>query len=152
MSATAPSDLRHAPGSLRPFKVGVGGFLLLGTAHLAFDAAAVWGEPTPQQEASAAALRASSVTLLGLERTTFEVVHGMSSAMALFVIACAVLALFAVRHSPALIERRTAFGWTLLAASAIGLAISALLLPPPPIIVLTVTSCAFALSLRRAAP
>ncbi|WP_327250496.1 LIC_13387 family protein [Streptomyces sp. NBC_01244] len=151
MSATTPSVLGQKPEPLRPFKVGVGGFLLLGTGHLALAAAAAWADPTPQQEASSAAMRATSMTLMGLERTTLEVVHGMSSAMALFVISCALLALFAARHSPALIERRTAFGWTLLAASLVGLAVSALFLPPPPIIVLTVTSCAFALSLRRAA-
>ncbi|MCJ0872117.1 hypothetical protein [Streptomyces sp. AP-93] len=97
-------------------------------------------------------MRAARMTLLGLERTTLEVVHGMSSVMALFVMSCALLALFAAHHSPALIERRTAFGWTLLATSLAGLAISTLFLPPPPIIILTVTSCAFALSLRRAAP
>ncbi|MGW7172108.1 LIC_13387 family protein [Streptomyces xanthophaeus] len=152
MSAATTPAVRQRPEPLRPFKVGVGGFLILGTGHLALAAATAWGNPTPQQEASSAAMRATSMTLLGLERTTLDVVHGMSSAMALFAITCALLALFAARHSPDLIERRTAFGWTLLAASLVGLAISALLLPPPPIIVLTVTSCAFALSLRRAAP
>ncbi|MFZ3494865.1 LIC_13387 family protein [Streptomyces sp. 5.8] len=152
MSATAPSVLRHKPAPLGPFKVGVGGFFFLGTGHLSLAAAEAWGDPTPQQEASSAAMRATSMTLLGLERTTLEVVHGMSSVMGLFVISCALLALFAARHSPALIERRTAFGWTLLAASLVGLALSALFLPPPPIVVLAVTSCAFALSLRRAAP
>ncbi|MEU9304752.1 hypothetical protein [Streptomyces sp. NPDC048269] len=152
MSATAPSALRRKPEPLGPFQVGASGFVLLGTGHLALAAAAAWGDPTPQQEASSAAMRATSMTLLGLERSTLDVFHGMSSVMALFVISCAVLALFAARHSPALVERRTAFGWTLLAVSLGGLAMSALLLPPPPIVVLTVTSCAFALSLRRAKP
>ncbi|MDX2389325.1 MULTISPECIES: hypothetical protein [unclassified Streptomyces] len=152
MSATTSAALGQKPEPLRPFKVGVGGFLLLGTGHLALAAATAWGNQTPQEEASSAAMRATTMTLLGLERTTLDVVHGMSSVMALFVISCALLSLFAARHSPTLIERRTAFGWTLLAASLVGLAISALFLPPPPIIVLTVTSCAFALSLRRAAP
>lgn len=150
MSATAPAVPGHEPEPLRPFKVGAGGFLLLGTGHLALAAAAAWSDLTPQQEASSAAMRATSMTLLGLERSTLDVVNGMSCVMALFVISCGLLALFAARHSPALVERRTAFGWTLLAASLLGLAISALLLPPPPIAVLTVTSCAFALSLRRA--
>ncbi|MGW7456696.1 LIC_13387 family protein [Streptomyces sp. NPDC054797] len=152
MSTTAPSLPRHKPEPLRPFKVGANGFLVLGAGHLALAAAAALGDPTPQQEASSAAMRAASMTLLGLERSTLDLVNGMSSVMALFVIACALLARFAVRHSPALVERRTAFGWTLLAASVVGLAISTLLLPLPPIVVLTVTSCAFALSLRRAAP
>ncbi|MFJ2750588.1 hypothetical protein [Streptomyces sp. NPDC087297] len=156
MSTPVPSALRpvlpRRPGALRPFKVGAGGFVLLGTAHLALAGAAAWGEPTPQQEASSAAMRETSMRLLGLERSTLDVVNGMSAVMALFVISCALLALFAARHSPALVERRTAFGWTLLAASLAGLAISAVFLPLPPIVVLTVTSCAFALSLRRAAP
>ncbi len=152
MSATAPPALRNKPKPLGPFKVGAWGFVFLGTGHLALAAAAAWGDPTPQQEASSAAMRATSMTLLGLERSTLDVVNGMSSVMALFVIACAVLALFAARHSLSLVERRTAFGWTLLAVSLVGLAISALYLPPPPIAVLTVTSCAFALSLRRAKP
>ncbi|MEJ8640257.1 hypothetical protein WKI68_00180 [Streptomyces sp. MS1.HAVA.3] len=137
---------------MRSFKVGVGGFLLLGTGHLALTGAAAWGDPTAQQEAASAAMRSTSMNLLGLERSTLDVVNGMSSVMALFVISCALLALFAARHCPTLVERRTAFGWTLLAASLVGLAISAFLLPLPPIAVLTVTSCAFALSLRRAAP
>ncbi|MFD3721943.1 hypothetical protein [Streptomyces sp. NPDC058674] len=154
MSATAPSVLRRTPqpGPMRPFTVGAGGFLLLGAGHLALVAAAAWGDPSPDQEASSAAMRATSTTLLGLERTTLDVVHGMSSVMALFVVSCALLALFAARHSPALVERRTAFGWTLLGASVVGLAISALFLPPPPIVVLTVTTCAFALALHRATP
>ncbi|MFD3698915.1 hypothetical protein ACFWUZ_22695 [Streptomyces sp. NPDC058646] len=152
MSATAPSVLKHRPEPLRPFRVGAGGFVLLGTGHLALAAAAAWGEPTPEQEASSAAMRAASMTLLGLERSTLDLVNGMSSVMALFVISCALLALFAARHSPTLVERRTAFVWTLFATSLAGLAIAALLLPPPPIAVLTVTTCAFALSLRRAAP
>ncbi|MGW5849964.1 LIC_13387 family protein [Streptomyces sp. NPDC055254] len=152
MSAIAPTAPRRTPEPLRPFTVGAGGLVLLGTGHLALAAAAAWGDQTPQQEASSAAMRATSTTLLGLERSTLDVVHGMSSVMALFVISCALLALFAARHSPTLIERRTAFGWTLLAASLVGLAISALFLPPPPIVVLTVTSGAFALSLRRATP
>ncbi|MFD3807235.1 hypothetical protein ACFWSF_15745 [Streptomyces sp. NPDC058611] len=151
MSATAPSVVRHGPEPLRPFKVGAGGFVLLGTGHLALAAAAAWGDPTPQQAASSAALRATGMTLLGLERSTLDVVNGMSAVMALFVISSALLALFAARQAPALVERRTAFGWTLLATSLVGLAISAVFLPPPPIAVLTVTSCAFALSLRRAA-
>ncbi|OEJ30438.1 LIC_13387 family protein [Streptomyces subrutilus] len=152
MSAYAPSTPRNKPDALRPFRVGAGGLVLLATGHLALAAAAAWGDPTPQQEASSAAMRASSMTLLGLERSTLDVVNGMSSVMALFVIACALLALFAARHSPSLVERRTAFGWTLLAVSLAGLAISALFLPPPPIAVLAVTSCAFAMSLRRANP
>ncbi|MFD3760910.1 hypothetical protein [Streptomyces sp. NPDC058622] len=155
MSATAPSAIGHGhrpgPGALRPFKVGAGGFVLLGTGHLAIAAAAAWGDPTPEQEASSAAMRATGMTMLGLERSTLDLVNGMSAVMALFVISGAALALLAARHSPALVERRTAFGWTLLATSLAGLAISALFLPPPPIAVLTVTSCAFALSLRRAA-
>lgn len=152
MSASAPSVLRRKPEPLRPFKVGVGGFALLGTAHLALTGAAALAEPTPQQEATSAAMRATKMNLLGLERSTLDVVNGMSSVMALFVISCALLALLAARHSPALVERRTAFGWTLLATSLVGLAISAFFLPLPPIAVLTVTSCAFALSLRRAMP
>ncbi|MEU9144354.1 hypothetical protein [Streptomyces sp. NPDC048349] len=151
MSATVPSVLRHKAGPLRPFTVGAGGFVLLGTGHLALAVAAAWGDRSPEQEASSAAMRASSVTLLGLERSTLDVVHGMSSVMALFIISTALLALFAARHAPALVERRTAFGWTLLAVSLVGLALSVVFLPPPPIVVLTVTSCAFALSLRRAA-
>ncbi|MFD3875538.1 hypothetical protein [Streptomyces sp. NPDC058623] len=152
MSAAAPSVFRPKAEPLGPFKVGVGGFLVVGVAHLALAAAAAWGDPTPQQEATSAAMRTTRMTLLGLERSTLDVVNGMSSVMALFVISCALLALFAARHSPALVERRTAFAWTLFAASLAAMAISILFLPLPPIIVFTVTSCAFALSLRRAAP
>ncbi|MFD9367942.1 hypothetical protein ACFWA6_09575 [Streptomyces sp. NPDC060020] len=89
---------------------------------------------------------------LGLERSTLDIVQGMSLVMALFVITCELLALTTVRHAPALVERRTAFGWIPLIASLVGLAISVLLLPKPPTVVLTVTGCAFALSLRRATP
>ncbi|MFD3325661.1 hypothetical protein [Streptomyces sp. NPDC058701] len=151
MNATAPAVTRHAAQPLRPFRVGVGGLVLLGAGHLALAAAAAWGDPTAEQAASSAAMRATNMTLLGLERSTLDVVNGMSTVMALFVISSALLALFAARQAPALVERRTAFGWTLLATSLAGLAISALFLPPPPIAVLAVTSCAFGLSLRRAA-
>ncbi|MFG2484865.1 hypothetical protein ACGFSI_19150 [Streptomyces virginiae] len=154
MSATVTPVLERdpQPKPLRPFRVGAGGFLLLGTGHLALAVAMALGDPTPQQQASSAAMRESSMTLLGLERSTLDIVQGMSLVMALFVIACGLLALTAVRHAPALVERRTAFGWIPLVASLVGLAISVLLLPIPPIVVLTVTTCAFALSLRRATP
>ncbi|MFG2974514.1 hypothetical protein ACGFYY_16170 [Streptomyces sp. NPDC048331] len=154
MNATVTPVLEHRPRPkpLRPFRVGAGGFLLLGTGHLSLTAATALGDPTPQQRASSEAMRESSTTLLGLERSTLDVVEGMSLAMALFVVVCGLLALTAARHAPALIERRTAFGWIALVASLVGLAISVLLLPVPPIVVLAVTSCAFALSLRRATP
>ncbi|MET9319400.1 hypothetical protein ABZX75_04260 [Streptomyces sp. NPDC003038] len=152
MSATAPSVLPQSATSIRLFTAGAGGFVLLGTGHLALAAAMALGDPTPRQRATSAAMRESSMTLLGLERSTLDVFHGMSLVMALFAIVCGLLALAAVRHSPTLVERRTAFGGIALAASLAGLAISVLLLPPPPIVVLTLTSCAFALSLRRATP
>ncbi|MGW0363858.1 LIC_13387 family protein [Streptomyces sp. NPDC002990] len=152
MNATAPSVLPQPATSVRLFTAGAAGFVVLGTGHLALTAALALGDPTPRQEATSAAMRESGMSLLGLERSTLDVFHGMSLVMALFAIACGLLALTAVRHSPALVERRTAFGWITLAASLGGLAVSVLLLPPPPIVVLTVTSCALALSLRRAAP
>ncbi|MER5488405.1 hypothetical protein ABT024_35030 [Streptomyces sp. NPDC002812] len=154
MSATITPVLERKPqpNPLRPFRIGAGGFLVLGTGHLALAAVAALDDPTPQQRASSAAMRESSMTLLGLERSTLDIVQGMSLAMALFVIACGLLALTVVRHAPALVERRTAFGWTTLVASLVGLAISVLLLPMPPIVILAITSCAFALSLRRATP
>ncbi|MCX5129310.1 hypothetical protein [Streptomyces sp. NBC_00347] len=154
MSATITPVLERKPQPepLRPFRIGAGGFLVLGTGHLALAAVAALDDPTPQQQASSAAMQESSMTLLGLERSTLDIVQGMSLAMALFVIACGLLALTVVRHAPALVERRTAFGWITLVASLVGLAISVLLLPMPPIVILAITSCAFALSLRRATP
>ncbi|MFJ3514017.1 hypothetical protein OG444_36015 [Streptomyces sp. NBC_01232] len=152
MTVTPVLERKPRPKPLRPFRVGAGGFLLLGTGHLALAAATALADPTPEQQASSAAMRESRTTLLGLERSTLDIVQGMSLVMALFVIVCGLLALTAVRHAPALIERRTPFGWIPLVASLVGLALSVLLLPMPPIVVLTVTSCAFALSLRRATP
>ncbi|MFD4020350.1 LIC_13387 family protein [Streptomyces sindenensis] len=96
-------------------------------------------------------MRESTFTLLGLERTALDVTHGMSIAMALFAIACGLLMLAAVRHAPDLVRRRTAFGRVSLAASLAALGLALLLLPAPPIVILPVTSYAFALSLRRGA-
>ncbi|MFJ4827314.1 hypothetical protein ACIP5L_29015 [Streptomyces bacillaris] len=75
----------------------------------------------------------------------------MGIAMALSAVACGLLMLAAVRHAPDLVRRRTAFGWVPLAASLAALGTAVLPLPAPPIAVLAVTSCAFALSLRRGA-
>lgn len=136
--------------SVRPFTVGAYGFVLLGVGHLSLSAADALTARTPERRAVDTAMRESTVTLLGLDRTVLDVFNGMSIAMAFFGITCGLLSLAAVRHAPALVRRRTAFGWTALALSLAVLAVSVLLLPPPPIIVLTVTSCAFALSLRRA--
>ncbi|MFI0015139.1 LIC_13387 family protein [Streptomyces griseus] len=80
-----------------------------------------------------------------------DVTHGMSIAMALFAIACGLLMLAAVRHAPDLVRRRTAFGRVSLVASLAAFGLALLLLPAPPIVILPVTSCAFALSLRRGA-
>ncbi|MEE1753080.1 LIC_13387 family protein [Streptomyces sp. SP18CS02] len=138
--------------SVRPFVVGAYGFVFLGVGHLGLSAALALAGQTPQQRETDSVMREATLTLLGLERTVLDVFNGISITMALFIIACGLLVLVAVRHAPALVQRRTAFGWTTLTVSLAVLAISVLLLPPPPIIILTITSCAFALSLRRAVP
>ncbi|ATY94495.1 hypothetical protein ACFY9H_25645 [Streptomyces bacillaris] len=150
---TAIPAARTSAGAdpVRPFKVGAYGFVVLGAGHLALSAAAASAAPTPEQRTADTAMRESTFTLLGLERTTFDVTHGMSIAMALFAVACGLLMLAAVRHAPDLVRRRTAFGRVPLVASLALLGTALLLLPAPPIVVLTVTSCAFALSLRRGA-
>ncbi|MFF8382412.1 hypothetical protein ACF053_02020 [Streptomyces kanasensis] len=137
--------------SVRPFTVGAYGFVFLGVGHLALSAVAAAATATPQRRAVDTAMRESTFALLGLERTLIDVFNGMSIAMAFFAIACGLLVLAAVRHAPTLVQHRTAFGWIALVVSLAVLAVSVLLLPPPPIVVLTVSSCAFALSLRRAA-
>jgi hypothetical protein len=135
---------------VRPFRVGACGFVLLGVGHLTLSAAETLTTRTSERREVDSAMRESTVALPGLDRTVLDVFHGMSIAMAFFAVTCGLLILTAVRHAPALVRRRTAFGWTALAVSLAVLAVSVLLLPPPPILVLTVTSCAFALSLRRA--
>ncbi|MFG3397090.1 LIC_13387 family protein [Streptomyces parvus] len=136
---------------VRPFRIGAYGFVVLGAGHLAFVAAAASATPTPEQRRADTAMRESTFTLLGLERTTLDVTHGMSIAMAFFAVACGLLMLAAVRHAPDLVRRRTAFGWVSLVASLATLGLALLLLPAPPIVILPVTSYAFALSLRRGA-
>ncbi|MFV2120147.1 LIC_13387 family protein [Streptomyces sp. Act-28] len=150
MNTTATSRPPTRADSVRPFTVGAYGFVLLGAGHLVLSAVAAPGERTPERREADTAMRESTMTLLGLERSVLDVVNGMSVAMAFFGVTCGLLILAAVRHAPELVRRRTAFGWTALAASLAVLIVSVLLLPPPPIAVLTVTSCAFALSLRRA--
>ncbi|MGV9940322.1 LIC_13387 family protein [Streptomyces sp. NPDC003401] len=148
-SASRPSR-RADP--VRPFTAGAYGLVLLGVGHLALSAASASAARTPRQREADTVMRESAFTLLGLERTLLDVFHGISVAMALFAVTCGLLILAAVRRAPALVRHRTAFGRIALAASLAGLVVSVLLLPPPPIVVLTGTSCAFAVSLRRAAP
>ncbi|QNE77601.1 hypothetical protein F0344_26070 [Streptomyces finlayi] len=148
-SAVTSRPLSRAD-SVRPFRVGAYGFVFLGIGHLALSAAAAAATQTPERREVDTAMRESTFALLGLERTVLDVFNGMSIAMAFFSITCGLLILAAVRHAPDLVQRRTAFGWFALAVSLAVLAVSVLLLPPPPIVVLTITSCAFALSLRRA--
>ncbi|GGP99369.1 LIC_13387 family protein [Streptomyces roseolilacinus] len=151
MNTTAtPRPLSRAD-SVRPFTIGAYGFVFLGTGHLALSTVEALATRTPERRELDTAMRESTFALLGLERTVLDLFNGMSIAMAFFAVTCGLLILAAVRHAPALVQRRTAFGWTALAVSLAVLTVSVLLLPPPPIIVLTVTSCAFALSLRRAA-
>lgn len=152
MTSKETSRPIRRPDAVRPFAVGACGFVLLGIGHLAFATAAALADQTPQQRDADTAMRESTITLLGLERTILDAFNGFSIAMALFASACGLLALAAIRHVPTLVQRRTAFGWITLAVSLAALAISIQLLPPPPIAVLTITSCAFALSLRRATP
>ncbi len=152
MSVTDTARTICRVDSVRPFAIGAGGFVLLGVGHLAFATVAALSTQTPQQHATETVMRESTVTLLGLERTVLDVFDGLSITMALFAVACGLLTLAAIRHAPTLVQRRTAFGWITLAVSLAALAVSVQLLPPPPIVVLTVTSCAFALSLRRATP
>ncbi|MBT2451359.1 hypothetical protein J7F03_30685 [Streptomyces sp. ISL-43] len=152
MNTTVASRPLRRADSVRPFAVGAYGLAFLGIGHLALSAASATATRTAQQREVDTAMRESTFTLLGLERTLLDAFNGFSIAMALFSIACGLLILAAVRHSPSLVQRRTAFGWIALTTSLAALAISVLLLPPPPIVVLTITSCAFALSLRRAVP
>ncbi|MFB7232248.1 hypothetical protein ACFCY9_31425 [Streptomyces fimicarius] len=151
MNTAIPARTSTGADPVRPFRIGAYGFVVLGAGHLAFTAAKASATPTPEQRTADAAMRESTFTLLGLERTTLDVTHGMSIAMALFVIACGLLMLAAVRQAPDLVRRRTAFGRVSLVASLAALGLALLLLPAPPIVILPVTSCAFALSLRRGA-
>ncbi|MEW1613726.1 MULTISPECIES: LIC_13387 family protein [unclassified Streptomyces] len=151
MNSAVTSHPLPPADSVRPFKVGAYGFVLLGLGHLALSAVAASAARTPERSAAERAMRESTLVLLGLERTVLDVFNGMSIAMAFFSITCGLLILAAVRHAPVLVQRRTAFGWIALAVSLAVLATALLLLPPPPIVVLTVCACAFALSLRRAA-
>ncbi|KUH40294.1 MULTISPECIES: LIC_13387 family protein [Streptomyces] len=152
MNTAVTSRLLPRADSVRPFTVGAYGFVFLGIGHLALSAVAAAATATPERREVDTAMRESTFALLGLERTLLDVFNGMSTAMAFFAIACGLLILAAVRHTPTLVQHRTAFGWIALAVSLAVLAVSVLLLPPPPIVVLTVSSCAFAVSLRRAAP
>lgn len=152
MNTTVTSRPLRRADSVRPFVVGAHGFVLLGVGHLAVSAASAPATQTPQQREADTAMRESTFTLLGLERTVLDVFNGISIAMALFIVACGLLIRAAVRHTPALVQRRTAFGRITLTLSLAALVISVLLLPPPPIAVLTLTSYAFALSLYRAVP
>ncbi|MER8236189.1 hypothetical protein [Streptomyces sp. NPDC094049] len=151
MSTTDTSRALRRADPVRPFAVGAYGFVLMGVGHLALSVTSATAR-TPRQRQVDIAMQEPAFTLLGLERTVLDVFNGISVAMAFFIIACGLMPLAAVRHSPALVRRRTAFGWIALAASLASLAVSVLLLPPPPIVFLTLTSCAFALSLHRAAP
>ncbi|WP_329025126.1 LIC_13387 family protein [Streptomyces sp. NBC_00690] len=151
MNPTDTSRPLPRADSARPFTIGAYGFVLLGIAHLALSAASALTKAPRQREVDTA-MREPAFTLLGLERTVLDLFNGFSIAMALFVTACGLLLLTAVHHAPTLIQHRTAFGRLALTVSLAALAISVPLLPPPPIVILTITSCAFALSLRRAAP
>jgi hypothetical protein len=151
MNSAVTSRRLARTDSVRPFKVGAYGFVFLGVGHLALSAAEALATQTPERREVDAVMQESTFALLGLERTVLDVFNGMSIAMAFFGITCGLLILAAVRHAPALVRRRTAFGWSALAVSLAVLVVSVLLLPPPPIVVLTITSCAFGLSLRRAA-
>ncbi|MCL6290354.1 hypothetical protein PV689_15950 [Streptomyces sp. ATCC51928] len=151
MNTAIPARTSTGADPVRPFRIGAYGFVVLGAGHLVFTAARASATPTPEQRTADAAMRESTFTLLGLERTALDVTHGMSIAMALFAIACGLLMLTAVRHAPDLVRRRTAFGRVPLVASLAALGLALLLLPAPPIVILPVTSCAFALSLRRGA-
>lgn len=150
-TATPAARTSAGAGAVRPFKVGAYGYVVLGVGHLALSAVMASAARTPEQRTADTALRESAFTLLGLERSTLDVTHGMSIAMALFAVTCGLLMLAAVRHAPGLVQRRTAFVRVPLVASLTALGAALLLLPVPPIAVLTVTSCAFALSLRRGA-
>ncbi|GGZ33303.1 hypothetical protein GCM10010387_29300 [Streptomyces inusitatus] len=151
MNPTYTSRPLPRADSVRPFTVGAYGFVLLGVGHLALSAVSALTK-TPRQRETDTAMREPAFTLLGLERTVLDLFNGFSIAMALFIIASGLLLLTAIHHSPALVQHRTAFGRVALTVSLAALAISVPLLPPPPIVILTITSCAFALSLRRAAP
>ncbi|MDX3593457.1 hypothetical protein PV749_20255 [Streptomyces sp. ID03-2B] len=153
MNTAIPARTSTGADPVRPFRIGAYGFVVLGAGHLVFTAARASATPTPEQRMADAAMRESTFTLLGLERTTLDVTHGMSIAMALFAIAiaCGLLMLTAVRHAPDLVRRRTAFGRVSLVASLAAFGLALLLLPAPPIAILPVTSCAFALALRRGA-
>jgi hypothetical protein len=134
--------------------IGAWCFVVIGVGHLLIMALSAVRGGTPAVQHARDAMRATPVSLLGLDRNMLQLYLGFSAATALLAIGTGVVNLAAVRLAPEVLVRGTALLWINLVLAVLVLAVSILAFPWPPIAALTVAVAAYgrALAVRRAEP
>jgi hypothetical protein len=132
--------------------IGAWCFVVIGVAHLFIMALSAVRGVTPAVQHTRDAMRATPVSLLGLDRHMLQLYLGFSAAMALLAIGTGVVNLAAVRLAPEVLVRGAALLWINLVLAVFVLAVSILAFPWPPIVALAVAVAAYgrALAVRRA--
>jgi hypothetical protein len=127
------------------YRIGAWSWIVCGAAHTILDIA-MRLSPTPADEALDDAMRAQPFELGGIERTTYELMQGISLAMGVAIVTVGVLLLFAGRLAASAGRARTAILIGLV-TSVVMLGLALALLPSPPIVLFTVASMAFGFAL-----
>jgi MFS family permease len=132
------------------YRIGAWSWIVCGVGHTVLDVA-MRLSPKPDEERVDAALRAHVFELGGIQRTSYEVMQGISLAMGVAIVTVGVLLLFVGRLASSSDRTRPAILIGLV-TSVVMLGLSVALLPSPPIVLLTVASVSFGIALLRGEP
>ncbi|MGY0236896.1 LIC_13387 family protein [Longispora urticae] len=125
------------------FRVGAWSWVVTGVGHTVLDTLMSLRPTPPADEAITAAMKAHTLEIGGIARSTSDLLNGFSIAMGLAIALVGVLFLVVARSVPQLVG----VTWLGLGASLTMLALAAVLMPSPPIVLFSVASLGFGLSL-----
>jgi hypothetical protein len=144
---TMTTDLVKPTRPVTRFKVGAWCWIAIGAGHTLGDIF-LRVFPRPEDQAFDDLARAHPFDMMGMHRTYYDVTLGFSLAMGVCMVFVGILLLWIARLTAHQSIRPVAMVG--LAMSTFGLVLSALLEPPPPIVLFSVATIAFGLSLRNA--
>ncbi|MEV6523955.1 hypothetical protein AB0M43_18550 [Longispora sp. NPDC051575] len=129
--------------TLTLFRVGAWSWVVTGVGHTVLDTLMSLRPTPPEDEAITAAMKAHTLEIGGIARSTSDLLNGFSIATGVAIALVGVLFLIVARSTSPLVG----VTWLGLGASLVLLAVAAVLLPSPPIVLFSVASLGFGLSL-----
>lgn len=138
--------------TLALFRTGAWCWVITGAGHSALEFVRLTGQPAESDAAVTTAMRAHTVEFGGVTRSMYDFITGFSLAMGFAIALSGVLFLALARTAPHTIRDRSGLTWLALGATLAFLTLAALFMPSPPIVLFTVGSLSFGLSLLARRP